>query len=127
MRMQPDDAGGIIAVGLTSGDSTGIEAQAGGADGTAPMVLTRKRQCHPSPAGIGWRGIGAPAPEQNEVLLYLVYSEISGNGILWNGSTARTSVRSGERFQKFRERSLSDRERSTAAAGADRNAPQRFR
>ena len=54
--MQPDDAGGIIAVGLTSGDSTGIEAQADGADGTAPMVLTRQRQCHPGPAGIGWRG-----------------------------------------------------------------------
>ena len=127
MRMQPDDAGGIIAVGLTSGDSTGIEAQSDGADGTAPMVLTLQRQCHPGPAGIGWRGIGAPAPEQNEVLLYLVYSEISGNGILWNGSTARTSVRSDERFQKFREKSLSDRERSTAAARADRNAPQRFR
>ena len=65
MRMHPDDAEGIIAVGLTSGDSTGIEAQSGGADGTAPMVLTRQRQCHPGPAGISWRGIGAPAPEQN--------------------------------------------------------------
>ncbi len=44
---------GIIAVGLASGDSTGIEAQSDGADGTAPMVLTRRRQCHPGPAGIG--------------------------------------------------------------------------
>ena len=48
--------GGIIAVGLTSGDSTGIGARSGGADGTAPMVLTRQRQCHPGPAGISWRG-----------------------------------------------------------------------
>lgn len=56
MRMQPDDAEGIIAVGLTGDDSTGIGAESGGADGTAPMVLTRQRQCHPDPAGIGWRG-----------------------------------------------------------------------
>ena len=47
---------GIIAVGLTGDDSTGIGTGAGGADGTAPMVLTRMRQCHPGPAGIGWRG-----------------------------------------------------------------------
>ena len=37
--MQTDDAGGIIAVGLTSGDSIGIEAQSDGADGTAPATL----------------------------------------------------------------------------------------
>ena len=71
---------GIIAVGLTGGDSTGIAAAAGGVDGTAPMVLTRQRQCHPGPAGFGWRGIGAPAPEQNASFAILVYSRISGNG-----------------------------------------------
>ena len=73
--------GGIIAVGLTSGDSTGIGARSGGAGGTAPMVLTRQRQCHPGPAGIGWRG-KAPwgAVSKTQVLLYLVYSRISGKG-----------------------------------------------
>lgn len=119
---------GIIAVGLTGDDSTGIGAKSGGADGTAPMVLTRLRQCHPGPAGIGWRG-KAPWRRCKTKFCYTSFTaEFPGAANFETVRLRRPQDRSANGFKKLTEILLSDRETQLhAAAWADRNAPQRFR
>ena len=124
--MHPDDAEGIIAVGLTSGDSTGIEAQSGGADGTAPMVLTRQRQCHPGPAGSAGEvrrpGAGAkrsfaiPRLQRNfrrrDTLDLFVRKDVSPKRRTVPNVSGKIAERQGAQ---------------PVCEGAKRNAPQRFR
>lgn len=91
--------GGIIAVGLPGDDSSGIVSGAGGADGTAPMVLTRQRQCHPGPAGIGWRG-KAPRRRCKTKFCYTSFTaEVPGAAIFETVRLRRPQDRSSERFQ----------------------------
>ena len=96
MRMQPDDAGGIIAVGLTGADSTGIGPRSGGADGTAPMVLRRQRQCHPGPAGIGWRGKGRKPRCKTKFCYTSFTAEVPGAAIFETVRLRRPQDRSSE-------------------------------
>ena len=113
---------GIIAVGLTGDDSTGIGAKSGGADGTAPMVLTRMRQCHPGPAGIGWRG-KAPRRRCKTKFCYTSFTaEVPGAANFETVRLRRSQDRSSERFQNAHG-NAAERE-GDAAASCSRGRPQ---
>ena len=113
---------GIIAVGLTGDDSTGIGTRSGGADGTAPMVLTRMRQCHPGPAGIGWRG-KAPRRRCKTKFCYTSFTaEVPGAAIFKTVRLRRSQDRSSERFQNAHG-NAAERE-GDAAASCSRGRPQ---
>lgn len=119
---------GIIAVGLTGDDSTGIGARSGGADGTAPMVLTRMRQCHPGPAGIGWRG-KAPRRRCKTKFCYTSFTaEVPGRQYLKRFGCVGRRTGAANGFKMLTGMLLSERKtQRPAAAGADCNAPQRDR
>ena len=113
---------GIIAVGLTGDDSTGIGTGAGGADGTAPMVLTRMRQCHPGPAGIGWRGKGRQPRCKTKFCYTSFTAEFPGAAIIETVRQPRFQDRSSERFQNAHGNAAERKE--DAAADCGRGRPQ---